>query len=98
MIAQGYAVFNTAGVVSDSFQVASVVKNSTGNFTINLSENLLVNQYYPVVTACDNSETLISGKVTVIGEADGLPYCIVEFRGSDNELKDPNIGAYFIAF
>ena len=103
-IAKVWVNFNTAGVIGDSFGVSSVVKNSTGNFTVNFSTSFLNSNYSAVFQARDTSASIVAVHI----QAQTVSSVSIECRGGTatilgivvtiNDPIDPNLGINLIVF
>lgn len=57
-VPKAWALFNgTAATVIGSFNVSSITRNSTGNYTCNYTTAMPSGAYSSVITACDNPGT-----------------------------------------
>lgn len=60
--AQAWVNFQANGTINDKFNVESVVKNSTGRFTVTFEYPMASNEYTVSITPADSSGNLVVGK------------------------------------
>lgn len=97
-----WARFDSSGTLLNSFNVDSVTKNSTGNFTVFFENEFTDEDYSPMFLAIDDSTGLVLPKI-VSQETGNVQ---VEFRGGAvtilgiqvvlNSPIDPSVGITMI--
>jgi hypothetical protein len=100
-IAKAWVLFNgTAGTITNAFNVSSITKNSTGNWTISFT-TAMSNANYAVSACCDTWTT--SNVPTVVNTLQGGTYTtsslqIITTYGYDTNYKDtPKVGVVILS-